>query len=72
MFSSVAKAQLTDGFGPKESGEDPFDAFMGLLSMVEVVSGRRREAPMSLPLQVTQWEGWILGQSAGDDPDTMN
>ena len=63
ILSSMAKAQLADGFGPKESG-----AFMGLLSMIEVASGRRPESPMPLPLQVTRWEGWILGQSARNAP----
>jgi hypothetical protein len=66
ILSSTAEAQLADGFGPKESGEDPFDAFMGLLSMVEVLSGRRPEAPVPLSPQVTRWEGWILGQVPRD------
>jgi hypothetical protein len=68
FLTSQAKEELMLGFGTRESGEDPFDAFMGLLSMIEVVSGRRPESPVSLALQVTRWEGWILGQSARNDP----
>jgi hypothetical protein len=53
---------IRDGFGSRKSGEDPFDAAMGLLSMVEVVEGRRAAAPTQTP--VVEWEGWILGQVA--------
>jgi hypothetical protein len=67
-LTTQAKEQTVLGFGPQDSGEDPFDAFMGLLSMIEVASGRRPASPMSLPLQITRWEGWILGQDARNDP----
>jgi hypothetical protein len=43
-------------------GDDPFDALVGLMSMVDVVSGCRPEgAPASSV--VREVEGWILGQS---------
>lgn len=52
---------LADGFGPRRDGEDPFDAAMGLLGMIEVVEGRRAAAPPTT--QAPTWEGWILGQA---------
>jgi hypothetical protein len=61
-FTSSAKAQVINGFGLTKSGEDAFDAFVGLLAMIEVVESRRPERG-SLPTEeVTVWEGWILGQ----------
>jgi hypothetical protein len=61
-FAASAKRELWDGFGPKNSGEDSFDAFVGLLSMIEVVDCRRPEGGSSVPDEVARWEGWILGQ----------
>jgi hypothetical protein len=52
---------INDGFGPSKSGEDPFDAAMGLFGMIEVVEGRRLAAPTET--QAVAWEGWILGQA---------
>jgi hypothetical protein len=56
-----ARKTLLDGFGPSKSGEDPFDAFVGLLSMIEVVDGRRDEGSVASQDGMA-WEGWILGQ----------
>jgi len=54
---------IRTGFGPSKSAEDPFDAMLGLLSMIEVVLGFRSEgAPVDE--DVRKVEGWILGQSA--------
>ena len=52
-------ALITDGFGPAPSGEDSFDALLGLLAMIEIVDGRRPAAPATVD---RVWEGWILGQ----------
>ncbi len=52
---------LDDGFGERNSGEDAFDAAMGLFGMIEVVEGRRAAAPEKT--DAPEWEGWILGQS---------
>jgi len=52
---------IDDGFGPDSSGEDPFDALAGLISMIEVSDGRRAEAPNSIIFSKRS-EGWILGQ----------
>lgn len=54
--------QLQDGFGPTPDGEDPFDAVVGLLGMLNVVQGGRHEMP-DLPPEVRMVEGWILGQT---------
>jgi len=53
---------LDDGFGSAPDGEDRFDAFLGLLAMVKVVS---HPAADTVPddQRVKRWEGWILGQS---------
>jgi hypothetical protein len=63
IFTAEARQQILDGFGPSKSGEDPFDATVGLLSMIEVVNGRRDEGRASTD-EVTAWEGWILGQAS--------
>ena len=53
--------QIQDGFGSASSAEDPFDAMLGLLSMLEVTLGHR---PAGAPTTrvVQEVEGWILGQ----------
>ena len=57
------RAAITDGFGPSPDGEDPFDATVGLLGMVNVVLGRRRPGTPCDP-EIRRIEGWILGQEA--------
>lgn len=54
------EALIADGFGPRKSAEDSFDAVMGALGMIEVVEGRRSEAPAHIPER--DWEGWIIGR----------
>ncbi len=61
VFSDDLSAQIANGFGVSKAGEDPFDALAGLLGMIEVLDGRRPEAP-ALHHPARQWEGWILGQ----------
>jgi hypothetical protein len=55
-------SDMQDGFGNQAVGEDRFDAAMGLLGMIEVVTGRRANA-IPNDAGIRQWEGWILGQS---------
>ncbi len=54
--------QIRSGFGRTASGEDPFDAFVGLLGMLRVVL---KQQPPGDPTedQLKRIEGWILGQS---------
>jgi hypothetical protein len=54
---------IRDGFGTHASGEDQFDALIGLCGMLDVVEGHRAEGP-PLDAQVGRWEGWVLGQAA--------
>ncbi|WP_430258287.1 DUF429 domain-containing protein [Neorhizobium sp. IRS_2294] len=55
---------IDDGFGADKSGEDRFDATVGLLGMIDVVTGTRSEgAPADEAVKT--WEGWILGQAGG-------
>jgi hypothetical protein len=61
-FSERMRDAIDDGFGAHKSGEDPFDAAIGLLGMIEVVDGRRSAAPT--PIEAGVSEGWILGQAA--------
>ena len=62
----VADTELIDlvraGFSRKLIGEDQFDAFVGLLGMLDVIGGYLVEdAPETADIK--RWEGWILGQS---------
>ncbi|MDF2781100.1 MAG: Methyltransferase type 12 [Geminicoccaceae bacterium] len=59
----AARAEIADGFGPAASGEDRFDAVVGLLGMLNVVLGRRASGEPDDPI-VRRIEGWILGQTA--------
>jgi hypothetical protein len=61
-FASPIRRSIVDGFGDRDSGEDPFDALAGLCGMIEVADGRRAEAPAALP-SAARREGWILGQT---------
>jgi hypothetical protein len=53
--------QIRCGFGPSGSGEDPFDALIGLFGMLNVVLGFNiLDEPSSKDIQ--EIEGWIFGQ----------
>lgn len=61
VLAPQAVAEIDDGFGPNKDGEDPFDAFCGLCSMLDVALGIRADgAPTHATVRTT--EGWILGQ----------
>jgi hypothetical protein len=55
------------GFGDGAGGEDPFDATVGLLGMLNVVAGRRPPGEPADP-RVRAVEGWILGQATPTAP----
>ena len=61
FFSADARRLIDGGFGPLQSGEDAFDALLGLLKMIEVADGHLPEASEHHP-KVASWEGWILGR----------
>ena len=56
-------AEIEDGFGAGASGEDRFDAVVGLFGILNVVLGRRPSGEPDDPV-VRRVEGWILGQTA--------
>jgi len=60
-FHANAQTSVDDGFGDESDGEDKFDAFVGLCSMLDVVLGHRNEGAPNTQ-QVRNIEGWILGQ----------
>ena len=58
VFSDGARDCIEDGFRE----EDDFDAMVGLLSMLLVMTGKRANAVPD-EQAVRNVEGWILGQS---------
>ncbi|WP_202190065.1 hypothetical protein [Ensifer sp. LCM 4579] len=56
---------IDDGFGSDKSGEDRFDAVVGLLGMLDVVDRRRGEGIPAIDA-IQKWEGWILGHHRDD------
>jgi len=60
-LSRALSSLLKDGFGQFDDGEDPFDATVGLFSMLEVVLGHRAPGDPAT-LSVRNLEGWILGR----------
>jgi hypothetical protein len=59
--SDELRGEIASGFGPKESGEDPFDSFVGALGMINVINGNQNDGA---PDPVDDWEGWVLGQTS--------
>ena len=51
---------IATGFGSMAAAENPFDAMVGLLGMLEVVDGRRAAGAPGDPA-VRRSEGWMLG-----------
>ena len=65
-LDDALRARIADGFGPSKNAEDPFDAMLGLLSMVEIALGYREVGAPDTEV-VRRVEGWIFGQ-AGPEP----
>jgi hypothetical protein len=61
--SAVLDAEVSDGFGGGETGEDRFDSVLGVLCVLGVLQGRRGDAAPA-DEWIRRWEGWVLGQSA--------
>jgi hypothetical protein len=59
------RSRIEDGFGAGSKGEDPFDAVVGICSMISVVEGKRSEGPKNFRASeaLTTYEGWIFGQT---------
>jgi hypothetical protein len=60
-LSKALVGMLEDGFRATRTGEDDFDALVGLLGMLDVVLGRRSPGGPSTPSR-GRVEGWVLGQ----------
>ncbi|HBB16012.1 MAG TPA: DUF429 domain-containing protein [Syntrophus sp. (in: bacteria)] len=60
--------KILDGFGTTVAGEDPFDAVLGLMSMIEVLLDRRSDGVPSIG-HIRDIEGWIFGQAY--EPDNL-
>ena len=56
-------ALINDGFGESASGEDAFDALLGVLGMLLCMHGHRTVWEPGTP-QLRQLEGWVLGRAA--------
>jgi len=54
---------IEDGFGPRKSGEDPFDAVAGLFGMIDTLS-LGGEPPLPSAHAVREIEGWMFGRRA--------
>ena len=54
--------RLQDGFSDDINGEDEFDAVVGLLGMIAVVTGAMESGEPTDDAPVTSVEGWILGR----------
>ena len=53
--------QILDGFGPSPSGEDPFDAVVGLFGMIDTLH-RAVEPELPDDPAIRSVEGWMFGQ----------
>jgi len=56
---------INGGFGSSKSGEDQFDAVVGLLGMLNVIEGAGHPGAPADDRAVNTVEGWILGQRSG-------
>src|SRR4051794_39314971 len=63
-YARCAQDAIDDGFGDEKDGEDRFDAFVGLVGMLNVAFGMRSAGWPSDPAERAV-EGWILGQVTG-------
>ncbi|WEX77133.1 DUF429 domain-containing protein [Sinorhizobium numidicum] len=60
--TSCIHSLIENGFGAGKTGEDRFDATIGLLGMLDVATDYRSEGAPG-DEAITIWEGWILGQA---------
>ncbi len=54
---------MADGFGRDAAGEDRMDCVIGLLCVLQVLSGQRPDTAPDDPW-IQRWEGWVLGQAS--------
>jgi hypothetical protein len=61
LIVSELESQIASGFGPLSSGEDAFDAVIGLFGLLNVAIGDRASGEPDLN-EIRRIEGWIFGQ----------
>jgi hypothetical protein len=59
----VMRHAVIDGFGRDAAGEDRFDSVLGVLCVLNVLTGSRPDTAPDDPW-INRWEGWVLGQTA--------
>jgi len=67
-FEAEVRGRIAAGFSDGPIGEDEFDAIVGLLGMIAVVTGSLGSGEPAEDRAVHQVEGWILGRDAGSPP----
>ncbi|HEX9766086.1 MAG TPA: ERCC4 domain-containing protein [Nitriliruptorales bacterium] len=65
-LTAALRRELAEGFGDDASGEDRYDAVLGLFGMLEVLTGGRPPGVPADDVAVTSVEGWILGLDPAD------
>lgn len=68
--SAVLARAIVDGFGADAAGEDRFDSLLGLLLVINVLTGNRPDDAPADPW-INRWEGWVLGQAARPEPRAL-
>ena len=63
QLDEALQAEIKNGFGDAADGEDRFDAYIGLLGMLLVLSQQLDQGRPPSDT-ITQTEGWLLGLSA--------
>ena len=66
-IESSLEEYIENGFGPRGSAEDEFDALVGLFGMLNIISGNRSVGEPE-EKTITSIEGWILGQDPRQNP----
>lgn len=61
IMTAELEQRIQDGFGPSRTGEDQFDAFVGLLGMLKSLK-QSSHTRQTFDPAITKVEGWILGQ----------
>ena len=63
QFTDELAAQIRDGFGPRASGEDPFDALIGVCGLINLILNDKWLVYEPAEPIIREMEGWILGLS---------
>jgi hypothetical protein len=64
LWSADVLSRVKGGFSEGRNGEDEFDAVVGLIGMIAVVTGKIPSGEPETDTAIRTVEGWILGRSA--------